>query len=78
VYASQRAIAARHALDTAAPVVLLEFEREFDRGGEPSHVERIGSQRIAGSSGGLNGPMIREACTGCGCDQCPCPDCAKK
>ena len=22
--------------------------------------------------------MIRKACTGCGCDQCPCPDCAKK
>jgi len=21
---------------------------------------------------------IREACTGCGCDQCPCPDCNKK
>src|SRR5438876_12335283 len=22
--------------------------------------------------------MIRQACTGCGCDQCPCPDCTKK
>jgi hypothetical protein len=22
--------------------------------------------------------MIRQACTGCGCDQCPCPDCTKR
>ena len=22
--------------------------------------------------------MIRQACTGCGCDQCPCPDCSSK
>jgi hypothetical protein len=28
----------RHTLDPAAPVVLVEFEREFDRGGEPRHV----------------------------------------
>jgi len=24
------------------------------------------------------GAMIRKACTGCGCDQCPCPDCSNK
>jgi len=22
--------------------------------------------------------MIRKACTGCGCDQCSCPDCGSK
>src|SRR5436305_11046787 len=25
-----------------------------------------------------NPRMIRGACTGCGCDQCPCPECSKK
>jgi hypothetical protein len=58
------------------PFVLVEFEREFDRGGEPSHVERVGPHRPDRLVD--NAPMIREACTGCGCDQRPCPDCAKK